>query len=90
MVIVVPILATRHLGYSYYAASTWCYIRAPEANATNGKAIETALVLLAGKLWEISTYLFVIIFYILIKRHISFQVSDCCLYFQGNNDILKM
>lgn len=76
LVIVVPVLSTRHLGYSYYAASTWCYIKAPN-NATNDqKTIEMVLVLVAGKFWEISTYLFVIVFYVLIKRHISIQVTN--------------
>ena len=70
LVITVPVLATRHWGYSYYAASTWCFIK----GKMNDRATEEVLVMMAGKLWEILTYLVVIVLYILIKRHISIQV----------------
>lgn len=75
VVITVPILATGYLGHSYFAASTWCYIERKHNGIQADRDIEKALVMMAGKLWEILTYLVVIVFYILIKRHISIQVK---------------
>lgn len=75
LLITFPVLATGHLGLSYSAVSTWCFIEGIP-NATKAEmGIETSLVLVAGKLWEIMTYIIVIVFCLLIKRHIAVQVS---------------
>ncbi len=75
--IVFPLLCTGKLGFSMVATSNWCYIQdSREKNAlysTDGgqfKVEVTLLALVAGKLWEIITYVIVLVFYGLIKYHI--------------------
>lgn len=70
LLVCLPLLATGQLGYSHYAVSTWCFIGEKEH-----KSEEALLVLVAGKLWEMLTYLVVIVFYVVIKRHISKQAQ---------------
>ena len=72
MTFCIPLLVTRQLGYSPFAASTWCYIRENEDNP--GKKI--GLILIAGKFWEMLAYVLVIIMYATIKIHIRRQVQS--------------
>ena len=67
--ICLPLLVTWKLGYSPHAASTWCYIR-----KNNHHTVAAGLILVAGKLWEILSYFFVIGLYTTIKCHIRKQV----------------
>lgn len=69
LLVVLPLLIAGILGYSYIAVSTWCFIG---GNMVWKSAV---YVMVGGKLWEILTYVLIIILYILIKRHISIQVS---------------
>ena len=64
-----PLLVTWKLGYSPYAASTWCYIR-----IIGNKPTAVGIILVAGKLWEILSYFLVIGLYTAIKCHIRKQV----------------
>ena len=68
--ICIPLLATKKMGFTFYAASTWCYVK---ADILDPKSI--SLIFIAGKFWEILTYILVILLYILIKRHVTSQVS---------------
>ena len=69
IIICLPLLVTWKLGYSPFAASTWCYIRYMD----NGK-VALGFILIAGKLWEIPSYFLVIGLYAIIKCHIRKQV----------------
>lgn len=64
-----PLLMVWKLGYSPYAASTWCYIR-----LVGNKGTAVAIILVAGKFWEILAYFLVIALYTAIKCHIRKQV----------------
>ena len=70
LLLVLPLLFTGVLGYSYMAVSTWCFIANPENKAHE----KWWFVLTGGKFWEILSYVLVIVFYVLIKRHINTQV----------------
>ena len=76
--IALPLLVTDHLGYSPYAASNWCFIK----DSNNAYKLEhrtplevVVIVLIAGKVPEIFSYLFMIIFYTLTR---CFIVSEMC------------
>lgn len=73
IVISFPLLVMGYLGYSYLAVSTWCFIGSHEQRFPGEDVV---LVMVAGKLWEIGTYVVVIVLYVLIKRHISLQASQ--------------
>ena len=70
ILICLPLLATHKLGYSPFAASTWCYIR----ETHDSRGLKIWLILVAGKLWEILAYFAVIALYTVIKCHIRRQV----------------
>ena len=68
LLIVIPFTAVGYLGYAPYAASNWCFVSDPFVNATENKNPRRLLysslkILAAGKVWEILTYLIVIILY---------------------------
>ena len=72
LLIVVPLAVLGKLGYAPYAASNWCFVKDDDYSSNLKEDSETILViLLAGKLWEIITYVSVTIFYIGIAIHIS-------------------
>ena len=73
--ICLPLLVTGYLGFAPFGASTWCFIYDLYRHghgALNQRDI--ALVLVAGKLWEILTYVAVVILYAAIKLHIRKEV----------------
>lgn len=70
IVICLPLLCMHQLGYSPFAASTWCFIQ------ESPKKTKIGLILVAGKLWEILAYVLVILLYAIIKIHIRRQVSS--------------
>ena len=59
--IIVPLAATTKLGYAPYAASNWCFVSTQNVHVhvPNGKlrTEDIGWVLLAGKFWEILTYI---------------------------------
>ncbi len=74
LLIIVPLAATGVLGYAPYAASNWCFVKSelPVGNKTAfilGK--EIGFILLAGKFWEIFTYIAVVVVYTHIVCHLS-------------------
>ena len=71
ILICLPLLLTWQLGYSPYAASTWCFIR----KNNNNHLVSVGVILVAGKIWEILAYVLVIGLYAAIKCHIRKQVS---------------
>ena len=66
-IVVMALLWTDQLGYSHVAVSTWCFIRQKDK--------EIILILLGGKLWEIITYLVILVLYSLTKLHVRREVS---------------
>ena len=72
--VIAPLTGFSKLGYARYAASNWCFVRDPNntsniANLQNNT--ETiALIFVAGKQWEILTYIGVILIYALITIHL--------------------
>lgn len=71
--IIVPLAGFRKLGYAPYAASNWCFVK-HNPKEQFGELKEVAYVLLAGKFWEISTYIITIYVYVHIALKIV-QVS---------------
>ena len=73
LIITVPLLATHHLGYSPLGTSNWCFIRDSQRYPID-RSLLTLLVLVAGKFWEILSYIVVTILYISISISI-YRVS---------------
>ena len=68
LLIVIPLLCLGKLGYSHYAASNWCFVKGSSAHSD---AWFILIVLVAGKFWEILSYVIVIILYVLITMSIG-------------------
>lgn len=73
LLIILPLLVTNKLGYSTYATSNWCFIRGQSGNRE-----EIGLILIGGKLWEILSYVFVVVVYPLTTKKFNKQVSPLC------------
>ena len=77
LLVIVPLIGVQKLGYARYAASNWCFVEDKMPNGTttgllNQTSFETiAFIFVAGKLWEISTYIGVILIYTHIAGHLS-------------------
>ena len=71
-IVVMALLWSNQLGYSHVAVSTWCFIG---QKSQEQKFLEIILVLLGGKLWEVITYVTILILYSLTKLHVRRQVS---------------
>lgn len=71
--IIIPLLATAKLGYAPYAASNWCFVA--DTNYTSSKLSDdgllVAVIMVAGKGWELLSYIIVTLLYILIILHIG-------------------
>lgn len=61
--IIVPMAATKTLGYAAYAASNWCFVHSSPTHPLSRPKM-VGYVLLAGKFWEILTYIISIYIYI--------------------------
>ena len=80
LMIVFPMLVTGKLGYTPYATSNWCFIE--EDNYHHNLRDRTTVIfyiLIAGKLWEVLSYIFVIVMYTLTTRRFHKQV---CMHAQ--------
>ena len=79
LVITLPLLIKDRLGYAPFAASNWCFISARSVRnkdlCGNLNYELFLLVLVGGKLWEIITYVLIIILYMAIKLHIYKEVN---------------
>lgn len=70
LLIVIPLLLTGNLGFTPYVASNWCYIKdAGYSLSHDPRAI--SLLFIGGKLWEILSYVIVIVLYVWIKCFLS-------------------
>ena len=77
-VIVITLLATNSLGYTRYATSNWCYVADtlyPSSNLRSS-GVTIVLMLIAGNLWEILSYIAVVVLYSLTRRQYSINVSQ--------------
>lgn len=68
--IVIPLLACDKLGYAHFAASNWCFVRATN-NPLDKDWSTTLIILVAGKFWEILSYIVVTVLYVVITFFIS-------------------
>ena len=71
--VIVPLTGFSELGYAHYAASNWCFVADP--NTSNFTSLISnpdtiVFIFVAGKLWEILTYIGVILIYTLIAGHL--------------------
>ena len=70
--IVIPLVATRYLGYAPYAASNWCFVKNTNVSRSlKNNPAEIIIILFDGKLWEILTYIIVTVLFILISAHVA-------------------
>ena len=74
--VIVPLAGSLKLGYARYAASNWCFVAENTSNTTSVENNDTrtivtfVFIFVAGKLWEILTYIGVILIYALITVHL--------------------
>ena len=73
LVITIPLLCTKHLGFTPFSTANWCFIRDSQKHSIK-KDLFIILVLVAGKFWEILSYVLVTILYISISISI-YRVS---------------
>ncbi len=76
-VIIVTLLATHNLGYTRYATSNWCYVTDtlyPSSDLRYSGAT-IGLMLVAGNLWELISYVAVISLYTLTRREYNTKVG---------------
>lgn len=71
LIITIPLLIRRKLGYTPYAASNWCFIKDTEFKPLTDKPEIIGLILVAGKFWEITCYVLVTVLYISIAVSIN-------------------
>ena len=74
LTITIPLLAMGHLGYSPFATSNWCYIKDSESTHKS-RTLIIMLILVAGKFWELLSYIVVTVLYI----SITFSIYQVCL-----------
>ena len=72
----IPLLATGKLGFSPYVASNWCYVADTSYKSTTLKqdAVVIVVLLVAGELWVLITYLVAAGLYIVTSTHLRVQV----------------
>lgn len=80
-IIVIVLLSLDELGYSSVAASTWCFIREQQGEQPQERRSQVLLILIGGKLWEVTAYIAVVLFYCLTKLHIHREVCVLLEYF---------
>ncbi len=68
LLIVIPLLAFNKLGYAHFAASNWCFVKTdPNRNIPLSDDWQTIMItMVAGKFWEILSYIVVTILYVII------------------------
>ncbi len=77
-VIVILLLATHNLGYTRYATSNWCYVtdtRYPSSDLRDS-GVTIGLMLVAGNLWEMLSYIAVVSLYTLTRREYTVKVHS--------------
>ena len=68
--VIVPLTVLNKLGYARYAASNWCFVAEPNSTNPRSSPETIAFIFVAGKQWEILTYIGVILIYALIAGHL--------------------
>jgi G protein-coupled receptor 157 len=71
LLIVLPLLLTGNLGFAPYVASNWCYIKDTTDYGLLHNPKTISLLFVGGKLWEILSYLTVIVLYVWIRVFLS-------------------
>ena len=71
LVITIPLVATGKFGYSPYGASNWCFIKDTNYTVPSSNTPIITLVFVAGKFWEILSYVVVTVLYISIAISIK-------------------
>ena len=72
LIIVIPPVATGHLGYAPYAASNWCFVKTTDfTHGLTTNPTEIIIILFNGKLWEMLTYAIISVLFILVASHIA-------------------
>ena len=75
LIIVFPLLLTGRLGYAPYATSNWCYIEDENYRRDfSDNSQKIFLIFIAGKFWEILSYIVVIILYTITRYYLHRQV----------------
>ena len=64
--IVAPLLGFEKLGYAHFAASNWCYVKSQPDKRLSKDWETTLIILVAGKFWEILSYILVTVLYTVI------------------------
>lgn len=90
ILVMLPLLATSSLGYSLFSAGGWCFIKGQSeidynTGVFSGYSLDYLTViktLAGGKAFEITTYIWVIVFYVLIQYNIRKKVSHVIMYFK--------
>ena len=77
--IVLPLLCTDKLGFTQYGASNWCFIKEASIYKSTehsmSMSVETVtLMFVAGKFWEILSYVFVVVMYGITRYKFHKQV----------------
>ena len=80
LLIVGPMLVFGKLGYAPYVASNWCYIKDIGEEPLTKKPMIVVYILLGGKLWEIISYVVVIVLYVRIRWSFK-KVRDLMMFF---------
>ena len=77
IVIVLPLLCTDKLGFTQYAASNWCFIKDADIYPSSEmNRLTISLMLVAGELWEMLSYVFVVLMYGLTRCKLHKQVYN--------------
>ena len=73
LLIVAPLAMLGKLGYAPYAASNWCFVKDKNwySSSLEQDGETVVIIFLAGKLWEILTYISVTVLFIGIAVHVS-------------------
>ena len=79
LIITIPLLADNRLGYTQFSTANWCFVKDTPDSSLTTRWLLIVLVLVAGKFWEILSYIVVTILYISISISL-YRVSICGLY----------
>ena len=78
LIIVTTFLIMDKLGYAPYAAANWCFVKSDAGNGLQYK--EILIVLFNGKLWEVLTYVVVLVLYCVTRKRFQKQVTSWPIY----------
>ena len=83
LLIMVPLLVTRNLGFSPYVASNWCYVKDDSySTSLKNNPVVILILLVAGELWVLITYFVAAGLYFVTSTHLRIQVTDVATFIQ--------